>query len=157
MGLSLGLMKQCCLSCSARCTINFPMHDPFILPILSGCAFKNYGCLIFTPTADLLYLSSCPKASQSEATLKFSKFLRESSSSFFLLAERFFYRLTTLMPCLCSFNAELLPVWVALLSRFSLCTREKILVSLRFGVFVICCDTPPFSYKPHSGLLLCST
>lgn len=147
-------MKQCCLYCSARCTINFPMHDPFILPILSGCAFKNYGCLIFTPTADLFYLSSGPRASESEVTAKFSKFLREVSSSFFLLAERCFYRLTTLMPCFCSFNAELLLVWVALLSRFSLCTREKILASLRFGVFAICCDTPPFSYKPYSGLLL---
>lgn len=52
----VGVIKDCCLSCSARCTINLLIQVPFILPMRRGCALRNSGCLILR--AEILGLFS---------------------------------------------------------------------------------------------------
>lgn len=142
-GFVRGLRKQCWRSCRARCTISLPMQVPFILPIRSGCAFKNSGCFILSAeAAGLFYFSSWlrVRVREEEVTVRLSRACKELSCLLPDRSMRFFSLLTRLSPARPSLKPELLLVWLPLFSRCPLCTIEKILASLRLGVLPVCQD-----------------
>lgn len=154
------LGRQDCLSCIVRWTMSLLIQAPFILPMRSGCAFKNSGCFILRAVAGLFSFSSKLTLRVPLMPEKLSIIFEAASSLPFLPIEpsiRFFSRLTRLRPGLPSFQLELLLLQLPLLSRWALWTIEKIFAYLRFDVLSVWLEGASSAWKLNSILLVSSS